>query len=117
MKDEATALNKIFKSLNKDNQALFNEYKTAYEFWAYLKTKYSQINTTTANKYITKIQTFTLEEGDTIIKAWDTLKNYCRKLGAANVIAKNAYSDSALLLVLIRALPEEYKTTIDTLNI
>ncbi|KAI0568360.1 hypothetical protein Alg130_12054, partial [Pyrenophora tritici-repentis] len=27
-----------------------------------------------------------------------------------------AYKDSALLLVLIRSLPKEFKTTIDTLN-
>src|SRR4029077_1310528 len=30
--------------------------------------------------------------------------------------AGNAYDDDALLLVLIRALPTEYKVTIDTLN-
>ena len=32
LKDKATALNKIFESLNKDNQALFNKYKTTYKF-------------------------------------------------------------------------------------
>ena len=66
---------------------------------------------------MTKIQTFILKEGDTIIKAWDTLKSYRRKLGAANITAKNAYLDLALLLILIRALLEEYKTIIYTLNI
>ena len=66
---------------------------------------------------MTKIQTFTLKEGDTIIKAWDTLKSYRRKLRAADVIAKNIYLDLVLLLILVRALLEEYETTINTLNI
>ncbi|PZD22918.1 hypothetical protein A1F97_11300, partial [Pyrenophora tritici-repentis] len=34
----------------------------------------------------------------------------------ADADTNGAYKDSALLLVLIRSLPKEFKTTIDTLN-
>jgi hypothetical protein len=65
---------------------------------------------------MTKIQTFTFESGSTITSAWDKLKDHRRKLAAAKPSARNAYDDDALLLVLIRALPTEYKVTFDTLN-
>jgi hypothetical protein len=65
---------------------------------------------------MTKIQMFTFGADNTIVRAWDKLKDYRRKLRAADLNAKNAYNDLALLLVLVRALPKEYETTIDTLN-
>lgn len=68
-----------------------------------------------ANEYMTLIQTFTL--GDLkIIEACDRLKDYKRRLCAADEDAKYTYRDKALLLILIRALPKEYTATIDTLD-
>lgn len=116
LKDEAIALELMFRALSFDDQALIDEYDTAFTFWAHLKTKYSEIDATAANTYMTMIQTFTFETDSTIIGAWDKLKGYRRKLGAADENARNAYNDSALLLVLIRSLPKEYETTVDTLN-
>ncbi len=52
LKDEATALNLMFRLLSKDNQALFDEYNRIYDFWVYLNNKYSKTDTTTANIYI-----------------------------------------------------------------
>ena len=66
---------------------------------------------------MTKIQTFSLKENSTIIKSWDKLKDYRRRLGAVDQSAKNAYSNSALFLVLIRALLSKFASTINTLNI
>lgn len=68
-----------------------------------------------ANEYMTLIQSFTL--GDLkIIEAWDRLKDYRRKLCAADEDAKYTYRAKALLLILILALPKEYTATIDTLD-
>jgi Reverse transcriptase (RNA-dependent DNA polymerase)/gag-polypeptide of LTR copia-type len=116
LKDEATAIRLMFKALSIDDQALYDEYTTAFTLWAYLKKKYLKVDATAANIYMTKIQMFTFESGSTITSAWDKLKDHRRKLAAAKPSAGNAYDDDALLLVLIRALPTEYKVTIDTLN-
>ncbi|POS86677.1 hypothetical protein EPUL_002198, partial [Erysiphe pulchra] len=68
-----------------------------------------------ANEYITLIQTFSI--GDLkIIDAWDKLKKYRRKLYAVDKDAIGTYRDRALLLILIRTLPKQYTSTIDTLD-
>jgi gag-polypeptide of LTR copia-type len=117
LKDEAAALMYICQSLDEDDQSLVDEYEAAHDLWAYLKLKYSRTDAVTANIYMTKIQTFTLDDGSTIIGAWDKLKGYRRKLGAADPEAKGAYTDRSLLLVLTRALPKDYKTMINSLDI
>ncbi|KAG9247602.1 hypothetical protein BJ878DRAFT_388211, partial [Calycina marina] len=81
--------------------------------WAYLQMKYSQIDATTAN---IKIQTFTFVEGTTVTEVWEKLKDYRRKLRAADTNAKSAYNHWALLLVLVRSLPKSFATTIDTIS-
>ncbi|KAF7568846.1 hypothetical protein PtrM4_112490 [Pyrenophora tritici-repentis] len=116
LEDEATAIDLLFRSLSEDDQALIDEYDTAFQFWAYLQKKYTQTDATTANIYMTRIQTFTFNPGNTIVGSWEKLKDYRRKLVAADADTNGAYKDSALLLVLIRSLPKEFKTTIDTLN-
>ncbi|KAF7569560.1 UBN2 multi-domain protein [Pyrenophora tritici-repentis] len=93
LEDEATAIDLLFRSLTEDDQALIDEYDTAFQ-----------------------IQTFTFNPGNTIVGSWEKLKEYRRKLVAADADTNGAYKDSALLLVLIRSLPKEFKTTIDTLN-
>jgi hypothetical protein len=116
--DEATALALLFRSLSEDDQALTDEYESVYDFWAYLKKKYAQMDAVTANKYMTKIQTFIFDsEQSTITASWDKLKEYRRKLVNADATVESAYPDRTLLLVLIRALPKSYSSTIDTLNI
>jgi hypothetical protein len=116
--DEDTALSLLFRSLTEDDQALTDEYASAFDFWAYLKSKYSQTDATTANRYMTSIQTFTYEkEGGGITASWDRLKDYRRKLVNANAGMSSTYPDEALLLILIRSLPSSYSSTVDTLNI
>lgn len=115
LRDEATAIDYLFRSLSLDDQALYDEHDTAYDLWSYLRKKYQQTDPTTANEYMTLIQTFTI--GDlSIIDAWDKLKDFRRKLCAADPEAKDTYRDRALLLILIRALPKEFTSTIDTLD-
>ena len=63
-----------------------------------------------------KIQTFIFKSSSIIISTQDKLKDYCYKLAAVKLSARNAYNNKALLLVLIRALLREYKVTINTLN-
>ena len=82
--DEATGLSLLFRSLNEDDQALNDQYEAIFDFWAYLKNKYSQTDSVTAKKYMTKIQTFTFTEDMTITSAWEKLNEYRRKLVNAN---------------------------------
>jgi hypothetical protein len=116
LEDEATAIDILFRSLSDEDQALIDEYETAFQFWAYLREKYSQTDATTANIYMTKIQTFTFNPENKIVGSWETLKDYRRKLVAADALFNEAFQDSALLLVLCRSLPESFTTTIDTFN-
>jgi hypothetical protein len=53
----------------------------------------------------------------TIIEAWDKLKEYHTKIGAADQAAKSAYQDTELFLRLIRSLPVDYQGVIDALDI
>jgi len=116
LEDEATAIELLFRSLSGDDQALIDEYDTAFQFWAYLQRKYTQTDATAANMYMTRIQTFTFDSESTIIGSWEKLKDYRRKLVSADADTNGAYKDSALLLVLTRSLPKRFGTTIDTLN-
>ncbi len=106
----------MFRSLSEDNQALFNKYSYTYNFQVYLYKKYSKTNATTANIYITNIQTFTFSKDSTIVGLQDKLKNYRHKLRVVDTNTKTVYNDAILLLVLIRSLPKSFKTTINTLN-
>lgn len=121
LKDEASALSYMCRSLSDDDEALVDEYDTARTLWNYLKSKYSRTSDITANSYLTMIQTFTFKPTShpemTVIEAWDKLKEYRRKLGAANPAFKDSYRDEALLLVLTRSLPSEYQTTIDAMSV
>jgi hypothetical protein len=67
LKNKATALDLMFRSLSKNDQALFDKYSYTYDFWAYLYKKYSKTNVTTANIYIMNIQTFTFSKDSTIV--------------------------------------------------
>jgi hypothetical protein len=116
LEDEATAIDLLFRSLSDDDQALIDEYDTAFQFWAYLRKKYTQTDATAANMYMTRIQTFTFDSESTIVGSWEKLKDYRRKLVSADADSNGAYKDSALLLILIRSLPKRFETTIDTLN-
>lgn len=98
-KDEATAIDLVFKSLSDDDQALYDGYERA---WAYLQKNYSKTDATTAITYLTNIQAFEFDNNSTIMGSWDKLKGYRRKLGAADANAKSTYNDAALLLVLTR---------------
>lgn len=64
---------------------------------------------------MTLIQMFKIKSLS-ILEAWDKLKDYCRKLYAANSNQKDIYRDQDLILILIRALPKDYTATIDTLD-
>jgi hypothetical protein len=66
--------------------------------------------------YMTRIWTFTFDSESTVVRSWEKLKDYRRKLVAADADTNRAYKDSALLLVLIRSLPKRFGTTINTLN-
>ena len=104
LEDEATAIDLLFRSLSGYDQALVDEYDTAFQFWAYLRKKYTQTNATAANMYMTKIQTFTFDSESTIVGSWEKLKDYRRKLVSADADTNRAYKDSSLLLILIRSL-------------
>ena len=65
---------------------------------------------------MTNIQTFAFSEDSTIVRSWDKLKDYRRKLRVVDANAKTAYNNAVLLLVLIRLLLKSFEVTIDTLN-
>ncbi|RKF65444.1 hypothetical protein GcM3_121020, partial [Golovinomyces cichoracearum] len=107
----------MMKRLNEDDEALIDEYVTTKSFWEYLKKKYSKSSPFTANENLTVIQTFDFSQYDTVTQACDKLKQFRRKLGAANPDMKNAYTDQALFLVLTRSLPQEFVSTIDGIDV
>jgi len=53
----------------------------------------------------------------TITSAWEKLNEYRRKLVNANATLVATYPDETLYIILQEALPEEYSSTIDTLDV
>ena len=53
----------------------------------------------------------------TITSAWEKLNEYRRKLVNANATLLATYPDETLYIILQEALPEEYSSTIDTLDV
>ena len=64
-------------------------------FWTFLKAKYSKTSASTANTYMTRLQTFEFDKGKGIDHAWETLKGYRRKLVAADTDMKDSFRDKA----------------------
>ena len=60
---------------------------------------------------MTKLQNFTFEKDVGIDGSWTKLKEYRRKIVAANAVIKNAYPDEALLLVLTLSLQKQGQYT------
>ncbi|KAE8841925.1 hypothetical protein PTNB73_06294 [Pyrenophora teres f. teres] len=116
LEDEVTAIDLLFKSLSDDDQALVDEYDTAFQFWAYLCKKYTHTDVTAPDMYMTRIQTSTFDSENTIVGSWEKPKDYRRKLVSVDVDINGAYQHSALLLTLTRLLLTRFRTTIDTLN-
>lgn len=56
---------------------------------------------------------FRFEDDKTIDDAWAKLKEYKRKVTSVNNNLKSSYSDEALFLILINALPTAYEAIID----
>ncbi|KAK1918734.1 hypothetical protein P3342_010205 [Pyrenophora teres f. teres] len=112
LEDEVTAIDLLFKSLSDDDQALVDEYDTAFQFWAYLCKKYTHTDVTAPDM----IQTSTFDSENTIVGSWEKPKDYRRKLVSVDVDINGAYQHSALLLTLTRLLLTRFRTTIDTLN-
>lgn len=117
LKDDATAVSILMTRLNEDDESLIDEYPTAKSFWDHISSKYSRTSPMTANENLTAIQTFNFNEYGSIVLAWDKLKEFRRKLGVANPDMRSAYNDVALFLVLSRSLPDEYTSTIDSLDV
>jgi hypothetical protein len=111
---DAKALEIILEGLDEDDAVLIDEYETAAAVWTQLKLKYEKTSTSTANQYMTSLQNFVFDKDVGIDGSWTKLKEYRRKLIAANGAMRNAYPDDALFLILTLALGEsQYTAVID----
>jgi hypothetical protein len=62
--------------------------------------------------WMTKIQTFVVDEDKGSFVAWAKLKEYHREVIAADSNLKATYSDAALFLILSRSLPSSFQLLI-----
>lgn len=109
--DDSKALEIILEGLDEDDAVLIDEYETSSAVWTQLKLKYEKTSSSTANQYMTSIQNFTFNKETGIDGSWSKLKEYRRKVIAANTAMKNAYPDEALLLILTLALQKQGRYT------
>lgn len=109
--DDSKALEIILEGLGEEDAVLIDEYETAAAVWTQLKLKYDKTSSSTANQYMTRIQNFTFNKDTGIDGSWSKLKEYRRKVIAANAVMKNAYPDEALLLILTIALQKQGRYT------
>lgn len=112
---DAKALEIMLEGLGEDDAVLIDEFETAAAVWTQLKLKYEKTSTSTANQYMTSLQNFIFDKDVGIDGSWTKLKEYRRKIIAANGAMRNAYPDEALLLILTLALQKQgqYTAVID----
>lgn len=67
--------------------------------------------------YIDKIQSFVFDEVEGVDAAWETLRQYRRKLISVNPNIRHTYPNVGLLMLLMKKLPESYQTTVDGLHL
>lgn len=108
-KANAQALEVILDGLDADDAVLVDEFETAAAVWNQLKAKYKKTSTTTVNQYMTKLQNFEYDKSVGIDDSWTKLREYRRKLIAANGAMRLMYPDEALLLILSVALRKQGK--------
>ena len=115
-KDTARFFSYLTDCLSDDDQAILDEFDSAHRIWKHLKAKYTKICESTASTYMSKIQNFPdnfdVEECG-IDNAWERLKVYRRKLGAADSTLKSTYPDKALFHILTKSLPKKYGSILD----
>lgn len=114
-RDEAKALKIILEGLSSDDSTILDEYETAASVWTQLKLKYERTSTSTANQYMTSLHAFSFDKELGIDGSWSRLKEFRRKIVAANAAMKNSYPDDALFLILTLALQKQgqYTAVID----
>jgi hypothetical protein len=109
-RDQAKAFHIISMSFGDDDKSAWGKYELDIKgFWTSLKVKYQKTSQFTAFMYMTKIQTFVFDEPKGIFVAWAKLKEYRRKVIAADSNLKATYPDAALFLILSRSLPASFK--------
>lgn len=112
---DAKALEIILDGLGPDDSILIDEYETASAVWTQLKIKYNKTSASTANQYLTALYNFSFDKDTGIDGSWTKLKEYRRKLVAANPTMRLAHPDEGLFLILTTALQRQgsYTTEID----
>jgi hypothetical protein len=107
----------MLNGLSSDDAVLVDEYKTAGAVWTQLKAKYEKTSITTANMYMTALQTFVYDKEVGIDSSWTKLKEYRRKLISADTAMRLAYPDAGIFLILTIALRkhQEYVAVLDGL--
>lgn len=109
-RDQAKAFHVISMSLGEEDKVSRGEFESNIKgFWNSLKAKYQKTSQSTSSQFMTKIQTFTFDKDKGIFAAWSLLKDYRRKLVAANPNLRQTYPDEALFLILTRSLPKSFK--------
>ncbi|KAI0991943.1 hypothetical protein K3495_g16244, partial [Podosphaera aphanis] len=113
---EAQALTVMFKCLDDDDQALYDEHRNAFGFWNALKAKYKKPQTVVSSFYTNKIAIFTYREDAGLGANWARLLRYRRKVISANPRMNHAYPDDVLFDILTDNLPDLYKSTVFSLR-
>ncbi|KAI0993327.1 hypothetical protein K3495_g14857 [Podosphaera aphanis] len=88
---DAKALGIMIDGLDRDDAVLVDEYETAAAVWTQLRVKYCKTDKSTARINMSAIQNFEYTEESTIDSSWTKLKEYRRKVIAANRCYAAAY--------------------------
>jgi len=97
--------------LDADDAVFIDEYETAIVVWTQLKLKYNKTSSTTVNQYMTFLQTLSYDKNIGIDGTWTKLKEYRRKLIAANGVMRLAYPDKTLMFILTIVLQKQGRYT------
>lgn len=101
---DAKALGIIIDGLDTDYAILIDEYETAGAVWTHLRVKYYKTKKSTARINMSAIQTFVFGNDSTIDASWTNLKEYRRRVVAANRNDASVYPDDVLFHVLTSVL-------------
>ncbi|KAI1003498.1 hypothetical protein K3495_g4707 [Podosphaera aphanis] len=94
----------MIDGLDRDDAVIVDEYKTAAAVWTQLRVKYCKTDKSMARINMSAIQNFEYTEESKIDSSWTKLKEYRRKVIAANTCYAAVYPDDVLFHVLTSAL-------------
>ena len=113
----ATALYEMFICISEDDQDECQELEYTKHLWDWAKGKYERKLQATGRSLLQQYTNFSMEEGQTIDEAWQSLSSIARKAVSISPQFKEIKTEERRIQQLLAALPESFSTIRDGIDL